>query len=102
MLGVIVNTLTVILGTFIGILFRKVLPQKLGDAVMKGVALCVLYIGISGMLKGTNPIISILSIAVGAIIGTLVDLDKQFNRFADFLIRSAIDLSRFLTPASRV
>ncbi len=85
MFGVIVNTATVILGTIIGILFRKVLPQKLGDAVMKGVALCVLYIGISGMLKGTNPIISILSIACGAIIGTLVDFDKQFNRFADFL-----------------
>ena len=85
MLGVFVNTLTVILGTVIGILFRKFLPQKLGDAVMKGVALCVLYIGISGMLKGTNPIITILSMACGAIVGTLIDIDKWFNRFADFL-----------------
>lgn len=85
MLGVIVNTLTVILGTVIGILFRKFLPQKLGDAVMKGVALCVLYIGISGMLDGTNAIIAILSMACGAIVGTLIDIDKWFNRFADFL-----------------
>ena len=85
MLGVIVNTLTVILGTILGILFRKFLPQKLGDAVMKGLALCVLYIGISGMLEGTNPIITILSMACGAIVGTLIDLDKWFNHFADFL-----------------
>ena len=85
MLGVIVNTLTVILGTVIGILFRKFLPQKLGDAVMKGVALCVLYIGISGMLDGTNAIIAILSMACGAIVGTHIDIDKWFNRFADFL-----------------
>lgn len=85
MLGVFVNTLTVILGTVIGILFRKFLPQKLGDAVMKGVALCVLYIGISGMLDGTNAIIAILSMACGAIVGTLIDIDKWFNRFADFL-----------------
>ncbi|MBQ8419796.1 MAG: DUF554 domain-containing protein [Clostridia bacterium] len=85
MLGVFVNTLTVILGTVIGILFRKFLPQRLGDAVMKGVALCVLYIGISGMLDGTNAIIAILSIACGAIVGTLIDIDKWFNRFADFL-----------------
>ena len=85
MLGVIVNTLTVILGTVIGILFRKFLPQKLGDAVMKGVALCVLYIGISGMLDGTNAIIAILSMACGAIVGTLIDIDKWFNSFADFL-----------------
>lgn len=85
MLGVFVNTLTVILGTVIGILFRKFLPQRLGDAVMKGVALCVLYIGISGMLDGTNAIIAILSMACGAIVGTLIDIDKWFNRFADFL-----------------
>ena len=85
MLGVFVNTLTVILGTVIGILFRKCLPQRLGDAVMKGVALCVLYIGISGMLEGTNAIIAILSMACGAIVGTLIDIDKWFNRFADFL-----------------
>ena len=85
MLGVFVNTLTVILGTVIGLLFRKFLPQRLGDAVMKGVALCVLYIGISGMLDGTNAIIAILSIACGAIVGTLIDIDKWFNRFADFL-----------------
>ena len=85
MLGVFVNTLTVILGTVIGILFRKFLPQRLGDAVMKGVALCVLYIGISGMLEGTNAIIAILSMACGTIVGTLIDIDKWFNRFADFL-----------------
>ena len=85
MLGVFVNTLTVILGTVIGILFRKFLPQRLGDAVRKGVALCVLYIGISGMLDGTNAIIAILSMACGAIVGTLIDIDKWFNRFADFL-----------------
>ena len=85
MLGVFVNTLTVILGTVIGILFRKFLPQRLGAAVMKGVALCVLYIGISGMLEGTDAIIAILSMACGAIVGTLIDIDKWFNRFAAFL-----------------
>lgn len=90
MLGVIVNTITVIVGTIVGILFRKFLPQKLGDAVMKGVALCVIYIGIDGMLEGTNAIISILSIACGAIVGTLIDLDKWFNRFADFLQKKLV------------
>lgn len=90
MLGVIVNTITVIVGTIVGILFRKFLPQKLGDAVMKGVALCVIYIGIDGMLEGTNAIISILSIACGAIVGTLIDLDKWFNRFANFLQKKLV------------
>ncbi len=84
MLGVIVNTLTILAGTVIGILFRKFLPQKLGDAVMKAVALCVLYIGIDGMLEGQNPIITILSMAAGAILGALLDLDGLLNRFGSF------------------
>ncbi|MBQ9748312.1 MAG: DUF554 domain-containing protein [Clostridia bacterium] len=90
MLGVFVNMLTILIGTLVGILFRKFLPEKLGDAVMKGVALCVLYIGIDGMLEGTNPIIAILSIAIGAVIGTLLDLDGLLNRFGAFAERKLV------------
>lgn len=90
MLGVFVNMLTILLGTLIGILFRKLLPEKLGDAVMKGMALCVLYIGVSGMLKGQNPIIAILSIAIGAVIGTLLDLDGLLTRFGAFIERKLV------------
>ncbi len=85
MLGVIVNVLTIVIGTVVGILFRKFLPQKLGDAVMKGIALCVLYIGIAGMLEGQNAIITILSMACGAILGTLLDLDRLLNRFGAWM-----------------
>ncbi len=93
MLGVIVNTLAVILGTVFGILFRKVIPQKLGDAVMKGVALCALYIGIDGVLDGQNPIITILSMACGALIGELCDFDAQFSRFGMFLQKKLVKKS---------
>ncbi len=97
MLGVFVNMLTVILGTLIGILLHKFLPQKLGDAVIKGVALCVLYIGIDGMLEGTNPIIAILSIAIGAVIGTLLDLDGMLIRLGAFAEKKIVRA----TPCSR-
>ncbi len=94
MLGVILYTLAIVLGTVVGILFRAFLPQKLGDAVMKGIALCVLYIGIDGVLEGSNPIITILSMACGAIIGTLLDLDKQLNRFGAFIQKKLVKNSK--------
>lgn len=74
MLGTIVNAIAIIIGGFIGLILKKGFPQKLSDAVMSGVALCVLYIGISGCLKGQNALITVISIAVGAIIGTLLNL----------------------------
>ena len=79
-LGTIVNTATVILGAAIGLIFKKVLPKKVTEAIVLGVGLCVLYIGLEGSLKCTNPLVMILSMALGAAVGTLLDLDGKINR----------------------
>ena len=85
--GTIVNTATVILGSLIGMLLGNILPERLRDTVMKGLGLCTLYIGITGMFGSENPLITIIAIAVGAAIGELLDLDGHLNRFADGLER---------------
>ncbi len=87
MLGTIVNALAVIVGTFVGLLLKKGLPEKISDVVMKGVALCVLYIGISSALSGTNALIAILSIVVGAVIGSLLDIDRRLNSLGELAER---------------
>ena len=85
MLGVLVNTVAVLIGSTIGLLFKKGIPQKYSDAVMTGIALCTVYIGISGALKGENTIVLIVSMALGAALGTLMDLDSCLNRLGQFL-----------------
>lgn len=85
--GTIVNTATVICGSLIGMLLGNILPERLRDTVMKGLGLCTLYIGITGMFGSENALITIISIAVGAAIGELLDLDGHLNRFADGLER---------------
>ena len=85
LIGTIVNTITVICGSLIGMLLGNVLPERLRDTVMKGLGLCTLYIGITGMFGSENALITIISIAVGAAIGELLDLDGHLNRFADGL-----------------
>lgn len=87
MLGTIVNALAVIAGAFIGMLLKKGMPEKISDAIMKGVALCVLYIGISSALSGTNTLIAIISIVVGALIGSLLDIDLRLNQLGEFAER---------------
>ena len=85
MLGTIVNSVAIILGCLIGLLVKGKASQKNSDTVMNGLALCVLYIGISGSLKGEDTLVTIICIAVGGLIGELIDIDKWLNKLGEFL-----------------
>ena len=82
MIGVIVNVITVILGSSIGLLFKKGIPERVTKAAMIGLGACTLYIGISGSLVGENTLILIVSVVLGAIVGTLLNIDGAINRLA--------------------
>ena len=85
MLGVIVNTATVLIGSSVGLAAKKAIPKEWADFILKGIALCVMYIGITGSLEGENTLIMILAMATGAVIGTALDLDRHLNNFAERL-----------------
>lgn len=85
MIGVIVNTMAVIAGSIIGLLFKKGIPKKITDSVMIGIGLCTIYIGISGTLKGKNTLILIISIVIGTVIGTWIDIDKRINAMGEYI-----------------
>lgn len=85
MLGVLVNSAAIVIGSLIGILCKKGIPEKISQPIMKGIGLCVIYIGISGALCGENTLILIISTVLGVIVGTLLDLDGKFNRLGDAL-----------------
>ena len=85
MLGVIVNTAAVLLGGMIGFLMKKGFPKKVADAILFGIGMCTVYIGLCGMFDGENPLVLILSVAGGAAIGTALDLDGRIYRLATSL-----------------
>ena len=82
MIGVIVNVITVIIGSCIGLLFKKGIPERVSSAAMTGLGACTLYIGISGSLCGENVLILIASVVLGAIVGTLLNIDGAINALA--------------------
>lgn len=85
LVGTLVNTAAVAAGSLTGLLLGNILPERLRDTVMKGLGLCTLFVGIDGMLGGSNALIAIISVAIGAVIGELCDLDGHLNRFAEGL-----------------
>lgn len=80
MLGVLINVGTVLVGSLVGLFLKRGIPEKLTEALMIGIGLCTVFIGISGALQGENTLVLILSMAIGTVIGTLLDIDKQLNR----------------------
>ena len=80
MIGTIVNTLAAVVGGLLGSLLKKGIPERFADLVQKGLALCVLYIGVKGSLVGTNTLVTILSLVLGAILGELLNIDGGIER----------------------
>ena len=98
-LGTIVNFFVVLVCGIVGSLAKFGIPKRIEKAVMSAMAICVVYIGISGVLE-TAPerasdalfgsglvkvLIMILSMAVGTVLGELIDIDKWLGRLGAFL-----------------
>ena len=51
-LGTIVNTIAVVAGGIIGLLFKNGLKNRYQETIMQGIGLAVLFVGISGAMTG--------------------------------------------------
>ncbi|HWO56382.1 MAG TPA: DUF554 domain-containing protein [bacterium] len=85
MLGTWINTATVLAGSLAGMLIGDRLPERLRKIVFTGLALMTLGIGVSMVIRGTRPLIIITSIVLGAVLGELIDIERQLERFAVWL-----------------
>jgi len=87
--GVFINAALIVAGSFFGLFFKKGMSEKLSSAISNALALCVIYIGISGSLKtvtvcgeevGANVLISVISMALGTLLGCLLNIDGNMNK----------------------
>ena len=81
--GVLFNTLTVIIGSTVGLFLKKQIPEKLTSSVMVAIGLCTIAIGIGGVIKGENQLVMIISLVLGTIVGALLDIDARLSRLGD-------------------
>jgi uncharacterized membrane protein YqgA involved in biofilm formation len=85
MTGMLLNVLTVAVGAMIGLLVGNRLPEKIQQSVVTGLGLVTLYVGISNAGTTGNIIIPLLSIAIGVIIGELLDVHGRLEGFGGWL-----------------
>ncbi len=83
MLGTIVNSIAIIIGSFAGIILKKGIKDDYKNTIMDGIGLSVLIIGIIGGIKAQNIILIIGSIVLGSIIGEIIGIERRLNHLGD-------------------
>ena len=97
-LGTIVNFFVVLVCGLIGTMIKKGIPKRISEGLKQAMAVCVIYIGISGVLEQAplvqklpdfsglvKVLVMIISMALGTLIGELIDIDKWVNRLGEKL-----------------
>lgn len=84
MLGTIVNSLAVIIGSLLGILLKNGINEKYKSTIMDGISLAVIVIGIVGGIKSENMVLVIVSLAIGGLIGEKIDIEGRLDRLGNW------------------
>jgi len=87
MIGTIVNTCTIIAGTLLGSLLNRGIKEKYKETLYTGLGLASLAIGLNATItnlpKSQYPVLFIVALAVGGVIGTRLDIDGRFKRLVN-------------------
>jgi len=93
-LGTLANMAAIVFGATVGIIIKGGLKKRFQDTIMNALGLAVMFIGISGALQGilvmkdgvlhtSNIMLMIVSLAVGAFIGELIDIEARLERMGE-------------------
>jgi len=95
-LGTIINVAAIIIGGLGGLVFGKLLTERFQDTLIRALGVCTMFIGISGTMEkmlmisdgalvGSDSMMVIVSMAVGAVFGELINLDEKLEKFGEWL-----------------
>ena len=84
-LGSIVNSLSVIIGSIIGIYFGSFLSEKIRKAVFQIIGLFTLALGMQMSLKTNQFLILLVSLIIGTIIGEVLSIEKGVESLSNKL-----------------
>ena len=87
MLATIINSAAIVLGSLIGILFKQRINTRITRSLVTALALAVAVLGIMGAIQTKDSLGMVICIAVGTLLGELLDLDGKLEALAQLLRR---------------
>lgn len=83
--GTVLNMITVAIGSALGLLLGNRLPDRIQSSVITGLGLVTLVVGLGNANQTGNIVIAVISLVSGIIIGELLRIDVQLERFGGWL-----------------
>ncbi len=83
MIGTIVNVCTITIGSILGSILRKGIKEEYQNALYTAMGLAACAIGVNGIVSHMGdsqyPVLFIVSLAIGSLVGTILKLDDRFQ-----------------------
>lgn len=103
MIGTLVNTATIVVGSAVGALARRGLGKRYQEILFAAMGLAAIGIGVNAIVTSMSqsiyPVLFIASLAIGGVIGTAIDIDGRFSRFVSKRSKDGEGLARGLSTA---
>lgn len=95
-LGTIINVAAIIAGGVIGIVGGKWLSERCQETLIRSMGICVMVVGLAGALEkmlsvdggkltSGGTMMLVISMAIGALVGEILDLDRRMEGFGRWL-----------------
>lgn len=84
LLGVIVNTVAIIIGAILGQFFTKI-SQDMKDTIMKAIAIAILVLGFGMAFKSDYFLVVLFSLVLGGVIGEWSKLEDKLERLGQWI-----------------
>jgi uncharacterized membrane protein YqgA involved in biofilm formation len=97
-LGTAINVVAVLVGGGIGTLVGAKLPETVRHTAMQAIGIVTLLVGVSNFLEYDNPLVPLVSVVAGLVVGELLGIEGGLRRFGDHLEKR---FSRGESPVSR-
>ena len=103
MLGTLVNTATIVIGSTVGALARRGLGKRYQEIFYAAMGLAAVGIGVNAIVTSMSqsiyPVLFIASLAIGGVLGTAIDIDGRFSRFVSKRSKDGEGLAQGLSTA---
>ena len=88
-LGTVVNVITVVVGTGVGIVVGPRLPERVRSTLLSGLGLVTVAVGVASFLETRNAVFPVVSIVAGGLVGELLRIEDRLEGLGERIRRRA-------------
>lgn len=87
MIGTMLNIVTVLVGGITGLIFGAKIPNRVRQTIIHGIGLFTLALGVSMFFESENPLVVLIALLLGGLLGEWLDIEKGLQSFGSRLQR---------------